>query len=82
MFTHKKASYKNFALGPKFCWASPGCRRSILSWVCHRGWVLFMDLLPWVGFVMGLPSWMGFGCGYAAVGLFGCGFAAIGRFLS
>ena len=23
MFTCKKASYKIFALGPKFCWADP-----------------------------------------------------------
>ena len=23
MFTYKKASYKIFALGPKFCWAGP-----------------------------------------------------------
>lgn len=24
MFTYKKAPYKIFALGPKFCWAGPG----------------------------------------------------------
>ena len=23
MFTYKKAPYKIFSLGPKFCWASP-----------------------------------------------------------
>ena len=23
MFTYKKVPYKIFALGPKFCWASP-----------------------------------------------------------
>ena len=25
MFTYKKTPYKIFALGPKFCWASPDC---------------------------------------------------------
>ena len=29
MFTYKKASYKIFALGPKFCWAGPGCRLTL-----------------------------------------------------
>ena len=24
MFTYKKAPYKIFVLGPKFCWAGPG----------------------------------------------------------
>ena len=27
MFTYKKAPYKIFALGPKFCWAGLGCYR-------------------------------------------------------
>ena len=49
------------------------------SWVCCRGWALFIGLPPLVGFVMGLPSWMGFGCGYAAMG---CGFVAMDRFWS
>ena len=32
MFTYKKAPYKIFALGPKFCWAGPDDMEDIYSW--------------------------------------------------
>ena len=31
MFTYKKAPYKIFSLGPKFCWAGPGPKPSSRS---------------------------------------------------
>ena len=47
MFTYKKAPYKNFTLGPKFCWAGPvGHGLVELIWV----WVVFVLLM--VGIVI------------------------------
>ena len=41
MFTYKKAPYKIFALGPKFCWTGPG-------WGYCGHWMIFNKILLFV----------------------------------